>query len=405
MPSQALNWYLNNDVTVQTATNTDIRALTSTAATSNEAQTVAFTNANQGQGRVFDPANTGVTTSADVQTTTLNHGWAIQASDLVPADARCKAFIPAQNIVIPSVVRLTWTGSPSGAITLLAKAAFWRYNTVTGATSLITWAQATLPSWNTLLGSPASGTQQNVNITVAFPNTTLERNEILLLKSGLFLETTPAPLLGGTVNYTAALGIGTAATTRMNMQGAPMRQICSVVDAGSTVGQSTKGNLVIAKSAQKAYPVATGYRNLLVVFSERDVSGSGVGTKTLKVTHSDDREALATSLKRARVRKVVTGQAVGQGVRSARTRKSAVVGGEVEPNFERLWEAVRMASVEGAGTEEFDRTVIFVRNVSVAGVGFTDPNQARISLPLADLPDSAGGGTVNIRKIFPIFEG
>lgn len=480
LPNKDLTWYVDNVETVDTGTDINVRELQTTvpgvAATG---QTFNVTHTGDNVSRWWNPATSANADANDPNSVLLRRGWAIPLDRLTPGDARCQVLIPAQTITVVVDASLGWTGSPAGASNMSAKASLWRYDPTTDVGVLIASGTQAFPdSWGGL-GNPGSGAYQTANVSITVPETTLERGELLLVQIGAQTGTMSNPVLGGTVNYSSQLRIGTTTASRVILA-EPLQALCAVSDT-STGKASTLRDSITLSVGRSIPAIGVPDRSLLIVYTS-SVS-EAVGTSSRRLTVSHDQASVGQAVA---ARTIATDHAVelhGRGnadrylVIVAATRnaeggvnvaydrtwdayREGVVDAIVEPSrvvevgvlqdlealgdetfvryweavrfdgthgvgeaakalttyvnaealadglttFSRLWDAFRYMIPEGVGTTAFDRTVIFVRSVDVAGVGVTDPDQARISLPLSDLPAAGDGGTVVIRKIFPIFD-
>jgi hypothetical protein len=402
---KSLVWYLRNDETVDTGTGIDVRVMRDSSSTADSSQTWTSTNSQQGQFRVFDPATLGSNTNTDPFNVFTGRGWAIRPADSLPDDPRCKLLVPAQMYRVNAVMALEWSGSPVGDITIQCRVALCRYNPTTNTGSIIAASAGSFPSWNAL-GSPESGTQQSVAPQISVPTTVLERDEVLMLQVGVRLTTTPGPLLGGTVTYTGRLFIGGPSATRMDMEisDLPFQQQCYVSDGSDGSGAADR-ELVIVRALKQADAAAAGSKNLLVVRAQRDASAGGAADRTLRLRHGDALLGEGHAARALTVSHDQGAQAPAFTHKELLVRRSAEdVPGTGVSDFSREWDAYRYAARQGTGETTFSRTVIFVRSATANAVGEVDPNEARIALPIADLPAAGDGGTVNIRKIFPIFD-
>lgn len=399
--NKSLTWYPNNDTVVDSGTGLDVRAMIDASGVNDTSQSWTATHSEDNQHRVFDPATEGTgSVTGDPNTTWHGVGWAIPLSALTPDDNRCKALIPAQSATCYMVMDLGYSGSePLGSSAPTGKCTLWKYNVTTDAATHIQYRQFTFSDWGGL-GGTSYGLAQYIELTFDLPDIIMESDEILVAQFGCYTGTLSNPLLG-TTTYTANLHIGEADDTRFIFS-KEIQLLCSHTDTHSADGSGLKQSVSIV--TDKALDAdGDGAKSLIIVSKEKNVDALGGGAKILGVYYDDNSTGEISITRISNIGHSNTGEILGSGSKSLHLEKSVQSNADGESAFTRWWEAFRDDTASADGSTEFDRTVVFVRSATVNGEGYSDPNEARISLPMSDLP--TGSGTVNIRKIFPIFEG
>lgn len=405
MPSKALTWYPTNDTVLDTGTGIDVRALTSTATgVMTQTQSWTATHQNDNVNRHWDPDTGGVTDGSDVNVTLLRRGWAIPTGDLAAGDGRCRTLLPAQTVTVHVTMQLTWSGSPAGGSTPQAKASLWRYDPATDTGVLVAAGAVLFPNAWGGLGGESSGAAQTAAVPIAVPDTIVEAGEVLLVQWGVGTQTLSNPVLG-TVTFTGNLRIGLTTTSRVVFAQA-LRLECAHAGSGDVRSTATLQPRAVAVARPVAAAGRTG-RGVLVVYASKSVTASGGAARTVEVARTPTTVAAAgvgaRSLTIAHAAGALGAGVAGRSLVVVRARKTVAAAAQSAAG--RRWEAVRYAHGDVAAGTGFGRTVIFVRYAQATAKVEADPDQARISLPLSDLPTSDGsGGSVTIKKFFPILD-
>lgn len=277
---RATRLYLTNTTTVDSGSGIDIRALSATEGTDDNAQSIRNNTQGSSSERTFDPATDEVLTVANA-TAIQGEGWAVPLADMSDGDARCTTRLPAGEGALRLVGGATGTGSGGvGANDVWTpRMSLWKWNTSTNTGTLIVSASGTALTLSALLAYGPTAFDQTIDFTV--PLTTFAANEVLFVQAGGLLAC-GAGLLGGARTFRIYLGVDNV-SCYIDFYGAGgLRQRCDLAPTGAIVPTSA-----IIKRPTKAFagavaPTAVIVRNPTRLFASNITPTSQVIRKPSK---------------------------------------------------------------------------------------------------------------------------